>query len=59
MSDYKVHIPDESCLHDFCVLFNGPGESKCINWVVVILLEMFQGSTEFANMERQKMEMSN
>ena len=28
MSDYKVHIPDESRLHDFCVIFQGPRESK-------------------------------
>ena len=29
MSDFKVHIPDESCLHEFCVIFKGPPESKC------------------------------
>lgn len=27
MSDFKVHIPDESRLHDFCVLFKGPAET--------------------------------
>jgi hypothetical protein len=28
MSDFKVHLPDESCLHTFSVLFQGPAESK-------------------------------
>lgn len=28
MSDFEVHIPDESSMHDFLVAFPGPEDSK-------------------------------
>lgn len=28
MSDFEVHIPDESSMHDFLVAFPGPVDSK-------------------------------
>lgn len=30
MSDFEVHIPDESSMHDFLVAFPGPEDSECV-----------------------------
>lgn len=31
MSDFEVHIPDESSMHDFLVAFPGPEDSELLS----------------------------
>jgi len=40
MSDYEVLIPDESCMHDFFVKFDGPAETPYENgsWKIHVTL---------------------
>lgn len=46
MSDFEVHIPDESSMHDFLVAFPGPEDSECVVSITCIFRRLFQQASE-------------
>lgn len=50
MSDFEVHIPDESSMHDFLVAFPGPEDSEFFVSVVcydVICVSLQKSETHY------------